>query len=324
MKNKNFIVLILLLFFTGGEANSQDPLFSQYFINQIHLNPAFTGNAGPRVISSYRNHWADINAKYVTYNASYDQPSDFLHGGIGVHLINDRQGGGVYNNFTVDFMYAYRLKMTYYSELRAGFQASWNQKSIVTNDMKLPDMYVDGEGFILSNNENTGNINRGYFDVGLGFLFDIKNFRNNSRFLFGGAVHHIKQTYLSQYQTIPRKYSMHFFADIPVFYDRFGKETINTLPHFLYLYQGNYHILNYGNLFKLEQKYNIGISFQHDLQFFFKTLVFHIGYVADNYQVHYSYDFQLPKKNVILSSLGSHEISIWIDWQYNNNKKIIK
>ncbi len=324
MKRYFIIKLVLFIFIFQGRCFSQDPFFSQYFINQLHLNPAFSGNAGPRVISSYRNQWTDINAKYVTYNVSYDQPTDFFHGGLGVHLLNDRQGGGVYNNFSADLMYAYRLKMTYYSEFRAGFQASWSQKSIVTTDMKLPDMYVDGEGFVLSNNENSGNINRGYFDVGLGFLFDIKNFRNNSRFLFGGAAHHLKQTNLDQYQTIPQKYSMHFFADIPVFYDRFGKETINTLPHFLYIYQGHYHLLNYGNLFKLEQKYNIGISFQHDLQFYFKTLVFHIGYVASNYQIHYSYDFQLPQKNVITSSVGSHEISVWIDWQYNDNKNIIK
>ena len=100
----------IYLFWTAGVlmtlsvgASAQDPAFSQFFANPLYLNPAMAGVEGPvKLYLGYRNQWPGATNPYSTYHASYDQYIDALHGGIGAHVINDRQGGGIINTISVD------------------------------------------------------------------------------------------------------------------------------------------------------------------------------------------------------------------------------
>ena len=58
----------------GQFAWAQDPEFTQFYANQLYLNPAFAGSARcPRLSLNWRDQWPAISGNFVTYSAAYDQ-----------------------------------------------------------------------------------------------------------------------------------------------------------------------------------------------------------------------------------------------------------
>ena len=57
---------------------------------------------------------------------------------IGLHVINDRQGGGVINTISVDAMYANHLKVSHELTVTGGFQLSVGHRNRKTGDLVLP------------------------------------------------------------------------------------------------------------------------------------------------------------------------------------------
>jgi len=114
----------MLVLATGG-GMAQDPAISQFYANPLYMNPAMAGVEGSaKVYLGYRNQWPGATQPYSTYHASYEQFLEKLQGGIGVHVINDRQGGGIFNTLSMDAIYAYHLKVTPRLSVTGGFQAS--------------------------------------------------------------------------------------------------------------------------------------------------------------------------------------------------------
>lgn len=59
-----FLVIIIL---SSKVGLGQDPEFSQFFANPLHLNPALTGTSElPRFVLNYRNQWPQKGATYTT------------------------------------------------------------------------------------------------------------------------------------------------------------------------------------------------------------------------------------------------------------------
>ena len=91
MFKKGFFISIIATTICLSVGYCQDPVFTQFYSNALHLNPAFAGrDLSPRFHSSYRDQWPGINKAYVTYNIEYDQFSDDLHGGLGIQILHDR------------------------------------------------------------------------------------------------------------------------------------------------------------------------------------------------------------------------------------------
>ncbi len=77
-------------------------------MNPTFMNPAMAGVEGPaKLYLGYRNQWPGATDPYSTYHASYEQFLDPLQGGVGVHVINDRQGAGIFNSVSLDAIYSY-------------------------------------------------------------------------------------------------------------------------------------------------------------------------------------------------------------------------
>jgi hypothetical protein len=84
----------------------------------------------PKVSLNYRNQWPALGPTYVTYSASYDQYLNALQGGVGLHLMNDVQGGGVITTTMISGMYSYTLPVTRRFFVAGGFQVSYIMKTI--------------------------------------------------------------------------------------------------------------------------------------------------------------------------------------------------
>ena len=85
-------ILIIALFFavalvSPGHALAQDPEYTQFFNNPIHVSPAYAGaygiqgSTGPAV-SSHRNQWPSLSGAYVTSGITFDRYVRALHGGL--------------------------------------------------------------------------------------------------------------------------------------------------------------------------------------------------------------------------------------------------
>ncbi len=302
--HRRFWLWLLLWVVAGQSGWAQDPAFSQFYANPLFMNPAMAGVEGPaKVYLGYRNQWPGATNPYSTYHASYEQFLDPLQGGVGIHVINDRQGAGIFNSISLDAIYSYHLKVTSELMVTGGFQASAGQRSLNTSGLVLPDELAG---------VSTASLNgysRLYPDFAVGFGGFYKNF-------YGGvAVHHLLQPYTAPSEDpntrLLRKYTAHIGATIPIYEKRLGKEVLQLSPNLVYIQQAIYQQLNYG-LEVLFESIIGGIWLRQDLLFSYGTLIFSAGYGNDRFRVRYSYDAKLSPPDLHIPSLGAHEISMVI------------
>ena len=91
-----FSLLSFILFSSLTFLKAQDPVFSQFYASPMQTNPAFTGNTyNPFISLQYRNQWPALKA-YVTYAATYDQTIPDLNIGVGLLLLSDNAGNGIF------------------------------------------------------------------------------------------------------------------------------------------------------------------------------------------------------------------------------------
>jgi type IX secretion system PorP/SprF family membrane protein len=303
-----------ILLFMTPDAESQDPAFSQFYANPLYMNPAMAGVEGPpKVYLGYRNQWPGAVNPYVTYHASYDQHIEVLQGGVGIHIGNDRQGGGVFNTLSVDALYAYHLQVSKDLMVTGGFQASVGQRNMDPSDLVLPsDLTGAGTTTLTA-------YSKVFPDFALGFSGFYKNF-------FGGfAVHHLLEPYGSPSgdpnTRLSRKYTAHLGALIPIIEKRLGTEVLQLSPHLIFMQQDIYQQLNYG-LEVLFRGIIAGAWFRQDLLFSYGTIIFSAGYGNGQFRFRYSYDAKLSPPDLHIPTLGAHELSMVVIFE--NLKKTTK
>ena len=303
-----------ILFIQFSESAAQDPAFSQFYANPLYMNPAMAGIEGPpKVYLGYRNQWPGATNPYVTYHASYDQYLEALQGGIGIHVGNDRQGGGVFNTLSVDAIYAYHLRVSSNLMITGGFQASFGQRNMDPSDLVLPsDLTGAGTTTLTA-------YSKAFPDFAVGFAGFYKN-------VFGGiAVHHLLEPYGSPSEDpntkISRKYTAHVGALIPIIEKRLGTEVLQLSPHLIFMQQDIYQQLNYG-LEVLFKGVIAGVWFRQDLLFSYGTLIFSAGYGSGQFRIRYSYDAKLSPPDLHIPTLGAHELSMVVIFE--NLKKTTK
>jgi type IX secretion system PorP/SprF family membrane protein len=311
------IVAVLLIMVAFGLMNihGQDPAMSQFYANPLYMNPAMAGVEGPsKVVLGYRNQWPGVTDSYATYHASYEQFVDPLQGGIGIHVMNDRQGGGVFNTMSLDAIYSYHLKVSHQLTITGGFQASVGQRSMKADGLILPDELAGISGPSLVGYSKI------YPDFSVGFSAFFKN-------LYGGiAVHHLHQPYMSPSKDpntkLSRRYSAHLGALIPIYEKRFGREVVQLSPNLVFLKQGIYQQINYGMEVHFKSLLG-GIWFRQDLKFSYGTMIFSVGYTLDQFRFRYSYDAKLSSPNLHIPPMGAHEISMAIIFEnlYKSTKR---
>ena len=293
-----------LLLLIAAVVEGQDPAFSQFYANPLYMNPAMAGVEGPvKVTLGYRNQWPGAADPYSTYHASYEQYLDVLQGGVGVHVINDRLGGGTFNTISVDAVYAYHLKVTRELTVTGGFQASVGQRSLNTDGLVLPDEIAGAPSTTL----------HGYSRVYPDFSVGAGGFYRN--FYGGFAAHHLLQPYGSPSEDpntrISRKYTLHVGAMLPIYERRLGTELLQLSPNIVFMQQDIYQQVNYG-LEVLFRNIIGGVWFRQDLLFSYGTLIFSAGYGNDQFRFRYSYDAKLSPPDLHIPSMGAHEISMVI------------
>lgn len=311
IRQKSFFFLVFCFFIF--QARSQDVEFSQYYFAPLHLNPAMAGiNPYPRIIFNYRNQWPRLNNAFVTYASSYDQYIEKIHGGIGLQVLSDRAGNGMYNATSITACYAYQLNLTEKTAVQIGLQPSFTQRSINAGNMTFSDMIDNRYGFIYSSNQTITNTSVNYFDVNAGaFIFSKK--------LYGGVgVRHLlfpNESLIQQGENyLPVRVAIHTGAIIKL--NKNSKIKSYLSPNILFINQGLYQQLNIGSYLGKEPVLG-GLWFRHTF-LNSDALIALIGLSIKKFKIAYSYDWTVSR--LAPGTGGSHEISIMLGLGKNHSE----
>lgn len=86
----------------------QYPVFSQYYFNELVINPAYAGaNVQLSATAMYRNQWVNFPGAPRTFN--FSTHSSFMKNKIGVGLMINHDEIGSYKNEHIYASYAYKL-----------------------------------------------------------------------------------------------------------------------------------------------------------------------------------------------------------------------
>ena len=317
-----FILLCL-----SFQMSAQDVVFSQFFAAPMELNPALTGlTHAPRISLNYRNQWPAIPNAYITYAVAYDQYFDNVNSGIGLNIISDVEGGGIYTTNRIDFSYAYDLRIEGDFYLRGGLEAGFVQRRLNWDKLVFLDQIdpltgsTDGNGNPIPTEENRpDNLSRYYPDFAAGIL------AYSPIFYAGVAIKHLNApdenqlNFETDFAQRPVLYSVHAGAEIPLTESNKNGQRTFISPNILFVRQADFGQVNVGAYAQAERIFG-GLWYRRAWSNP-DAVIFLVGFQQNIIKVGYSYDLTLSQ----LSSRtgGGHEVSVILNFEkrsvdYNN------
>lgn len=307
MKVGKLAFLFFIILSCTINSQGQDVIYSQFYANPIYLNPAIAGSKlCSRLTLNYRIQWPTINSGYNSFSASYDQPIDKISGAFGVMVNADVAAGGIYNTFSANGIYSYRLEVSRNIIVNAALQAGYLQHRLDWSKLVFEDP---------ANQVVPTQLNVGKLDFSAGILAGYKE-----SLYFGVAVNHLTQPDMSYYEGTTNRMDMRFTVHSGVLIDvrdgLDGKDlhNLSISPNIVYEQQGKFRQLNvgvYANSYPLVGGLWLRHSFGNP-----DAAILLLGYQQKNYKLEYSFDYTISHLGI--GSGGAHEISIV--WLINKNK----
>ncbi len=312
MANKSFIITILALIFYMQKGYSQDPEFSQFYANPLYLNPALAGaTICPRAIGNFRDQWPAVGGAFVTYNVSYDQYVDALHGGLGLLVTADRTGGGKLNTTEISLIYAYKFNITANLTAAGALQAGYYQRHLSWDNLVFEDMIDPRLGVVQPTKEAApDNPTIGAPDFAAGVMLGY-----NEQYYGGVSVSHLSQPkfgfYTANSTKLDMKFTVHAGGVINLKEGGYGDDReFSISPNILYQQQFKFHQLNIGTYLTIEPLI-IGVWFRHNFENA-DALIPLLGVHYQNFRFGFSYDLTLSKLKGAAD--GAYEASA--SWQF--------
>jgi type IX secretion system PorP/SprF family membrane protein len=117
-------ILIFTLLATSEVSAQQYPVFSQYYFNELVINPAFAGShVQLSMNATYRNQWVNFPGAPQTF--SFTGHTSFLQSRVGAGLMINNDKIGSYNNQNIYGFYSYKIRFVG-GTLSMGLQAGFN------------------------------------------------------------------------------------------------------------------------------------------------------------------------------------------------------
>lgn len=184
MRTVNFPLFALVLF--GSLVGSrklhaqQYPVFSQYYFNELVINPAYAGShVQLSLTSTYRNQWVNFPGAPRTFSSSAH--TSLYKGKVGVGLLINHDEIGSYSNNNVYAYYSYKVRFRN-GTLSFGLQAGFNYLGVDFSklDLKNPDDASFAPLNVFKPNFGSGiYYNRKNFFVGFSVPFLLNNTVSN-------------------------------------------------------------------------------------------------------------------------------------------------
>ena len=304
----------------GWSLEAQDPQYTQFYANQVLLNPALTGAAmGPRVAMNYRSQWVSIPGHYRQFAFSYDQPLEFgksLHG-VGITLNSDVAGEGNLTKLDAIFSYSFAIQLNpdwhrnqHY--LRFGVAGGFQQASIDFFRLRFSDQIDPRDGFIYQSMEPVSG-NLAYFnpDVNAGLAY------YNKYMWVSVSANHLtqpEQQFIGTNSsgidaTLPMRYTATAGMSLPAG-GMNDPEKVIVSPVIMYRQQRTFSQLDAGVYVTIEPMV-FGAWYRHQ-----DAIAALVGFKKGIFSVGYSYDYTISSLTNSISG-GSHELALVMEFERN-------
>jgi type IX secretion system PorP/SprF family membrane protein len=110
--------------------------YTQFMFNKLAFNPAYAGNTGDLTATAiYRNQWMGFEGAPVSMGVSVDGGLKEDKIGLGMNIF--RTTVGIFDTWTMDGIYSYKLRLGPEATLSAGLQASLRYYGVNFLDSRL-------------------------------------------------------------------------------------------------------------------------------------------------------------------------------------------
>lgn len=282
--------LLLCTLFTAGLAQ-QYPVFTQYYFNELVINPAYAGNhVQLSATAMYRNQWVNFPGAPKTFN--FSTHTALMKNKVGLGLMVNRDEIGSYRNNHIYGSYAYKIHLQD-ATLALGLQAGVNL--LGANFSSLDLSHQGDASFYNFVNEIKPNF-------GVGAFFSKKNYflGFSIPFLMNNKVATSAEDFLSEIREA-RYYFLRGGIVLPL--DR--TEKVKMSPSALIRAQeGQPLSFDLNTAFIFYDVFSIGASYRLGDSF--------IGYIdlKLSEKIHFGYSYDLTSSSINGFSNGTHEFML--------------
>lgn len=281
-----FVIVLTTLSLTA--VGQQDPLYSQYMLNPLVINPAYAGlNNNFNAMAGYRTQWAGLDGQPTTLNASVHSSLVGNKVGAGILFINDRIGN--ISNSETNFSVSYKLELNQ-TKFSFGMQAGF--QSFRSDNSGLNIFDPDDNAF-------TTDARGTRLNIGAGAIL------TSERFFIGLSVPRLLPSTFSNGGQEFQLYNQHYYLMGGYVY--YLNEHIRLKPSALL--RGVK-----GAPPSVDLAFNININALHTAGVFTRNLNTY-GILLQTLikeKLRFGYVFELPTKKSVGTQFTSHEISIGI------------
>jgi len=310
----------MIIICSSKTSSGQDPEFSQFFANPLHLNPALTGTSElPRFVLNYRNQWPQKGATYTTYSISYDQISKNQNTGFGFYISRDRELSNVLSSNSAAISYSYHIELSHSSFMTLGLQGGFALKQFDVSGLIFPSEINQLTGEITSSTPiYVSNDKKFYPDFAVGTV------GQHNDFFWGLSVHHLTKPNESivkgdQKGKLPMKLTLHFGARSRKLHHGLLSREYTISPNILYQHQGSFKQLNLG-IYMIEKFFLFGGWYRNNIDIRPDAIIILAGIAVERFQIGYSFDFTHSKLSIYTH--GSHGVSLLIHVGSTRNKDL--
>ena len=305
------------------ESEAQDLRFTQYNAIPTSVNPAFAGSMDKaRLVSVYRNQWANMPGSYVGWHVAHDWYNRDLNSGFGILFSQEEAGAGGLNTTRFSVQYAYEIPLGNGWRLRPALQAGMGNRSIDMQRLTFGDQLIRGDN--VSTLEDRPSVAQNYFDFGTGMLllgeytwlgvsFDHLNTPDES----------LNPMFIDPMDVLT---SVHGGFRMPLVDNMRNVNYGDMVIAFNYMKQDQFDQLDLGVYYDTKPLsiglWYKGLPFGHTIEggTDVDAVSILLGYGAKDWKVGYSYDMTLNKLGLSTTG-GSHEIVLSYTWQTARRNK---
>ncbi len=318
---KSYLPLLWICFLVFTKLSAQDAVFSQFYSAPVQINPAFAGSTlSPRVALNYRDQWHNIPNAYATFAASYDQFFEKANSGIGLTLVNDRQGDGIISGNSAHVTYSYRLQTRNNLNLKLGIEAGGGQSSLDWGRLVFLDMIDPVSGTSGGSSQEIAPLSfrKSYADFGAGLVAYSK------KFYIGISLKHLNSPNVSFLNKntnlntgLPTRLTFNAGYEFVFEQNRKNSPVTYLSPYLLVVRQGPFGMINTGLQGGMKGFFG-GIGFRHAFRNS-DAVIANFGVQKGIFKIGYSHDIAI---NGLPNSWGAHELSLLLNFDelYDRSK----
>ena len=153
------IIILAALVISNLINAQQDPQFTQYFDNFLHVNPAYAGSSGMLSANAiHREQWVGFDGAPRSTTLSVHTPLNYRSVGLGLTAVNDMIGPVRQTMVYADFSYTFKLGKT--ARLALGLKGGVNMLNVDKIDQNVQ---ADDPAFANVQNQLNPNVGFGVY-----------------------------------------------------------------------------------------------------------------------------------------------------------------